>query len=115
MPTRGATRGSTRITPCAGSCAASTIVFLTDSAVGARRRTTCVTSSSTLATDVPRDRVVPFLTTKHTLDFCLTYAERAWHEGFRSLVVLGGDKSVGPPRCVPHAWQLREKLRRARA
>jgi 5,10-methylenetetrahydrofolate reductase len=64
-----------------------------------------------LGADVARDRVVPFLTTKHSLAFCLSYAERAWHEGFRSLVVLGGDKSVGPPRCVPHAWQLRQRIR----
>jgi 5,10-methylenetetrahydrofolate reductase len=27
-------------------------------------------------------------------------------------VVLGGDKSVGPPRCVAHAWQLREEIRK---
>jgi hypothetical protein len=27
------------------------------------------------------------------------------------MVVLGGDKSVGPPRCVEHAWQLREDIR----
>jgi hypothetical protein len=26
-------------------------------------------------------------------------------------VVLGGDKNVGPPRCVEHAWQLREEIR----
>jgi hypothetical protein len=25
--------------------------------------------------------------------------------------VLGGDKHVGPPRCVEHAWQLREMIR----
>jgi len=88
-----------------------THVFLTDSAVGAREEHNLRHLVINLGDDVPRDRVVPFLTTKHTLDFCLMYAERAWQEGFRSLVVLGGDKSVGPPRCVPHAWQLREKLR----
>jgi len=27
-------------------------------------------------------------------------------------VVLGGDKSIGPARCVEHAWQLREQIRR---
>src|SRR5437762_1334693 len=32
-------------------------------------------------------------------------------EGFTSLVVLGGDKHVGAPRCVEHAWQLREKIK----
>jgi hypothetical protein len=29
--------------------------------------------------------------------------------------VLGGDKSLGPPRCVEHAWQLREEIRRRQA
>jgi 5,10-methylenetetrahydrofolate reductase len=66
---------------------------------------------SNLGASVPRDHVVPFLTTKHPLPFCLSYAERAWQEGFPSLVVLGGDRSVGPPRCVDHAWQLREAIR----
>src|SRR5207302_2064021 len=27
------------------------------------------------------------------------------------LVVLGGDRSAGAPRCVEHAWQLRQLLR----
>ena len=57
------------------------------------------------------DHVVPFLTTKHSLEFCLSYAEQAWQHGFPSLVVLGGDKSIGRPRCVEHAWQLRERIR----
>src|SRR5262249_9786748 len=39
------------------------------------------------------------------------YAERAHQNGFAALVVLGGDKSAGPPRCVEHAWQLRQMLR----
>jgi hypothetical protein len=56
--------------------------------------------------------VVPFLTSKHTMEFCLGYAERAFQEGFPALVVLGGDHSVGPPRCVGHAWQLRQAIRR---
>lgn len=86
-------------------------VFLTDSAVGAREEHNLRHLVINLGTDVPRDRVVPFLTTKHTLDFCLAYAERAWTEGFRSLVVLGGDRSVGAPRCVGHAWELRKLIR----
>ncbi len=89
-----------------------TFVFLTDSAVGAREEHTLRHLVINLGTDVPRDRVVPFLTTKHSLEFCLSYAERASHEGFPALVVLGGDKSVGPPRCVNHAWELREEIRR---
>jgi 5,10-methylenetetrahydrofolate reductase len=88
-----------------------TFVFLTDSAVGAREEHNLRHLVINLGVDVPRERVVPFLTTKHSLEFCLAYAERAWHEGFPSLVVLGGDRSVGPPRCVSHAWQLREAIR----
>ena len=88
-----------------------TFVFLTDSAVGAREENNLRHLVINLGNDVPRDRVVPFLTSKHTLEFCLNYAERAWQAGFPSLVVLGGDRSVGAPRCVEHAWQLREAIR----
>src|SRR5262245_65499542 len=66
-----------------------TFVFLTDSAVGAREEHNLRHLVINLGADVPRDHVVPFLTTKHTLEFCLAYAERAWPDGFRSLVVLG--------------------------
>jgi len=89
-----------------------TFVFLTDSAVGAREEHNLRHLVMNLGTDVPRSHVVPFLTSKHSLDFCLRYAERTWQEGFPSLVVLGGDRTVGPPRCVEHAWQLREQIRR---
>jgi 5,10-methylenetetrahydrofolate reductase len=54
---------------------------------------------------------VPFLTSKHSRDYCLSYADRAHESGFPAVVVLGGDKSVGTPRCVEHAWQLRLMLR----
>jgi hypothetical protein len=87
-------------------------VFLTDSAVGAREEHNLRHLLINLGGDVPRGHVVPFLTAKHTMEFCLSYAERAVHEGFPALVVLGGDRSVGPPRCVEHAWQLREAIRR---
>jgi hypothetical protein len=86
-------------------------VYLTDSAVGAKEENNLRHLVNNLGTDVPRSHVIPFLTTKHTREYCLAYAERALHEGFPSLVVLGGDKSVGPPRCVEHAWQLRQLIR----
>ena len=86
-------------------------VFLTDSAVGAREENNLRHLVINLGTDVPRSHVIPFLTTKHTREYCLAYAERALHSGFPTLVVLGGDKSVGPPRCVNHAWELREDIR----
>jgi 5,10-methylenetetrahydrofolate reductase len=89
-----------------------TYVFLTDSAVGAQEEDNLRHLVTNLGRDVPRERVVPFLTSKHSLDYCLSYAERAHHHGFPALVVLGGDTTVGPPRCVEHAWQLRALLRR---
>jgi 5,10-methylenetetrahydrofolate reductase len=88
-----------------------TFVFLTDSAVGAQEEDNLRHLVTNLGTDVPRERIVPFLTSKHSREFCLSYAERAHQHGFPALVVLGGDKSVGAPRCVEHAWQLRQMLR----
>jgi len=92
----------------------SRFVFLTDSAVGTKEEDNLRHLVTNLGSDVPRSSVVPFLTTKHTLEYCLAYADRAYQHGFDSLVVLGGDKNVGPPRCVEHAWQLREEIRRHR-
>jgi 5,10-methylenetetrahydrofolate reductase len=86
-------------------------VFLTDSAVGAAEEDNLRHLVANLGLDVPRARVVPFLTTKHPLEYCLSYAERAHQHGFPALVVLGGDRTVGTPRCVEHAWQLRRLLR----
>ena len=89
-----------------------TYVFLTDSAVGLKEEDNLRHLVINLGTDVPRSSVVPFLTCKHPLEYCLAYADRAQQQGFDALVVLGGDKNVGPPRCVEHAWELREQIRR---
>ena len=86
-------------------------VFLTDSAVGLREEDNLRHLVINLGSDVPRSHVVPFLTCKHPLDYCLAYADRAWESGFDTLVILGGDKHVGPPRCVEHAWELRRQIR----
>lgn len=88
-----------------------TFVFLTDSAVGSKEEDNLRHLVINLGTDVPRFGVVPFLTCKHPLDYCLAYADRARDHGFEALVVLGGDTRVGPERCVEHAWQLREQIR----
>lgn len=88
-----------------------TYVFLTDSAVGSQEEDNLRHLVTNLNRDVARQRIIPFLTTKHSLEYCLAYADRAAAEGFPALVVLGGDASVGPPRCVPHAWELRERIR----
>ena len=89
-----------------------TFVFLTDSAVGSKEEDNLRHLVINLGTDVPRASVVPFLTCKHPLEYCLAYADRAQHHGFEALVVLGGDRGLGPARCVEHAWQLREEIRR---
>src|SRR5438477_3834175 len=88
-----------------------TYVFLTDNAIGAQEEDNLRHLVTNLGKDVPRERIVPFLTSKHSLAYCVSYAERARQHGFPALVVLGGDKSVGTPRAVEHAWQLREMLR----
>jgi hypothetical protein len=88
-----------------------TIVFLTDSAVGVPEEDNLRHLIVNLGEDAPLGRVVPFLTSKHPLDYCLSYAERASQHGFESLVVLGGDRRVGVPRSVEHAWQLRRQIR----
>src|SRR6476620_7898775 len=85
-------------------------VFLTDSAVGTQEENNLRHLVTNLGRDVSRDHVVPFLTSKHSLEFCVSYAEQAAQHGFDSLVVLGGDKTVGRPRCVEHAWQLRAAI-----
>ena len=89
-----------------------TRVFLTDSAVGTQEENNLRHLVANMGRDVSRDHVIPFLTSKHSLEFCLSYAEQAAQHGFSSLVVLGGDKTVGRPRCVEHASQLREEIRR---
>src|SRR5439155_13984343 len=89
-----------------------TYVFLTDSAVGEPEEDNLRHLVTNLGRDVPRDRIVPFLTSKHSLEYCTSYAERAHQSGFPALVILGGDKTMGVPRVVDHAWQLRQYLRK---
>jgi hypothetical protein len=86
-------------------------VMLTDSAVGAQEENNLRHLVTNLGDTVARDRILPFLTTKHSLEFCLAYADQTVQSGFPSLQVLGGDKHVGRPRSLAHAWQLRKLIR----
>jgi 5,10-methylenetetrahydrofolate reductase len=86
-------------------------VMVTDSAVGAQEENNLRHLVANLGDAVGRHKVIPFLTTKHSLEFCLAYADQAVHNGFPSLVVLGGDKHVGRARALEHAWQLRKLIR----
>lgn len=85
-------------------------VFVTDNAVGKAEEENLSHLLANLPEEADRDRVVPILTSKHTLEYCLLYAQRAAAAGMDALTVVGGDKEVGPPRCVPHAYQLRGKI-----
>lgn len=86
-------------------------VFLTDDAVGQAEEENLAHLDGNLDDAVHRGYLVPFLTAKHSLEYCLLYAERAAARGFEALTVLGGDTSVGRPRCLPHAYLLRERIR----
>ena len=86
-------------------------VMVTDNAVGAQEENNLRHLVANLGDAVDRHRIIPFLTTKHSLEFCLAYADQTVHNGFPSLVVLGGDKHVGRPRCLEHAWLLRREIR----
>ncbi len=87
-------------------------VMVTDSAVGAQEENNLRHLVANLGDTVPRHDIIPFLTTKHSIEFCLAYADQTVESGFQSLVVLGGDKHVGRARCLEHAWQLRQVIRR---
>ena len=88
-----------------------TLLFLTDNAVGQSEEENLGHLTANLAGDESLSKFVPFLTSKHTLDYCLMYAARAASHGFEALTVLGGDRAAGPPRCVEHAYLLRRKIR----
>ncbi len=89
-----------------------TLIFLTDDAVGQAEEENLGHLSANLSDQVDRSKVVPFLTAKHTLDYCHLYASRALTSGFGAITVLGGDQSIGPRRCVPHSSDLRRSIRR---
>ena len=89
-----------------------TVVFLTDNAVGQSEEENLQHLTTNLAEEVDASKVVPFLTCKHSLEYCIMYASRAASHGIEALTVLGGDQSVGFPRCLPHARDLRWAIRK---
>ena len=89
-----------------------TIIFLTDNAVGLSEEENLAHLTSNLADDVDPRRIVPFLTSKHSIEYCLMHAARTASHGYEALTVLGGDHTAGPARCVPHARELRQLIRR---
>ena len=89
-----------------------TLIFLTDNAVGQAEEENLGHLTANLAGEVDPARIVPFLTAKHSLDYIQLYAARAASHGIQALTVVGGDVSGGLPRCFPHAYQLRQWIRR---
>ncbi len=91
-----------------------TVVFLTDNAIGTDEEENLTHLLRNLGPDARPERIVPFLTLKHSLAYCESYARRLQERRFPALVVLGGDRQDGVPRCLPHASDLRERLRTSR-
>jgi len=88
-------------------------VLITDNAVAVQEEENLAHLTANLPDDLSPRSIAPFLTCKHTLEYCLLYASRAASAGFGALTVLGGDKFGGPERCLPHAYLLRQRIREA--
>ena len=86
-------------------------VLFTDAAVGALEEESLQHLRANLGQHADLSRIVPFLTCKHTLDYCLLFAQRAEAVGIGAITVAGGDQGVGPPRCVPRSRDLRRLIR----
>jgi len=86
-------------------------LFITDGAVGTEEEENLHHLVNNLDQALSRQLLCPFLTTKHSLEYCQWFAARAVEAGCTALTVLGGDRNVGAPRCVPHGYVLRQKLR----
>lgn len=88
-----------------------TLVLLTDNAIGQSEEENLAHLTANLAGELAPSRIVPFLTAKHPLEYLQLYTARAASHGFEALTVVGGDQTAGPPRCFPHAYQLRRWIR----
>jgi hypothetical protein len=86
-------------------------VLFTDDAVGDREEESLGHLTANLGEDADLSRVIPFLTCKHALDYCLLFARRGASRGMGAITVTGGDTRVGPPRCLPRARDLRARIR----
>lgn len=88
-----------------------TLVLLTDGAVGQSEEESLLHLMANLGGDADRSRIAPILTCKHPLEYCTRFPVRAAEQGHRAIVVLGGDRHDGIPRCVDHAYLLRQMVR----
>jgi hypothetical protein len=86
-------------------------VLYTDDAVGDREEESLRLLTTSLGPTADLSKVLPFLTLKHPLEYCLLFARRAASYGLGAVTVTGGDVEVGPPRCLPRSRDLRELIR----
>lgn len=89
-------------------------ILFTDDAVGDREEESLRVLTDSLGPDADLSRVIPFLTCKHSLEYCTLFARRAQSLGFGGITVTGGDQIVGPPRCLPRSRDLRAHLEERR-
>jgi 5,10-methylenetetrahydrofolate reductase len=85
-------------------------LFITDGAVGTEEEESLLHLVNNLDQQLSRELLCPFLTTKHSKEYCHWFAARAVEIGCAALTVLGGDKAVGAPRCVSHGYMLRRQI-----
>ena len=71
-------------------------VLITDNAVAVQEEENLAHLTANLPDGLSPKSIAPFLTCKHTLEYCLLYASRAASAGFGALTVLGGDRFGGP-------------------
>jgi len=88
-----------------------TFILLTDDAAGDAEEESLAHLAANLGGSADLGAVVPFLTCKHTVEYCRMFARRASGLGVAAVAVVGGDHAVGPERCVPHGKDLRRILR----
>ena len=86
-------------------------IFMTDGSMGRREEQNLRHVITNLGSDADHSMIVPILTAKHPSDYCIDFSEKAYALGFRSLVVIGGDRFDSVPRCVEHAYELRKMIR----
>ncbi len=86
-------------------------VLFTDDAIGSREEESLQHLTSSLGEQADLSGTIPFLTCKHTLDYCLLFAKRATSLGVGAITVTGGDRDVGAPRCTERSRDLRRIIR----
>lgn len=87
-------------------------VLFTDNAVGTREEESLRHLVDNLGPGTDLSGVIPFLTLRHSLEYCTLFARRTAGHGMGGLTVTGGDTGAGVPRCLPRSRDLRDRIRK---